>query len=95
MAGGVETFSDVPIRFSKPIRERMLKLGKAKGAGAADVAPLGGRRLIVFVLGGMCHSELRSVHEVARAPSRGLQERRRVEHNPFDEEVDQRRDHQG
>ena len=34
VAGGVETFSDVPIRFSKPIRERMLKLGKAKGAGA-------------------------------------------------------------
>ncbi|KAL1527555.1 hypothetical protein AB1Y20_008943 [Prymnesium parvum] len=31
IAGGVETFSDVPIRFSKPIRERMLSMNKAKG----------------------------------------------------------------
>ena len=49
VAGGVETFSDVPIRFSKKIRERMLKSQKAKGAkdylkllkglGAKDLAP--------------------------------------------------------
>jgi len=31
IAGGVETFSDVPIRFSKPLRERMLAMNKAKG----------------------------------------------------------------
>merc|ERR550537_1971040 len=31
IAGGVETMSDVPIKFSKPIRERMLALRKAKG----------------------------------------------------------------
>lgn len=31
VAGGVETFSDVPIRFSKPIRQRMIGMGKAKG----------------------------------------------------------------
>ena len=31
VAGGVETMSDVPIKFSKPIRERMLASRKAKG----------------------------------------------------------------
>jgi len=31
IAGGVETFSDVPIRFSRPIRERMIAMGKTKG----------------------------------------------------------------
>jgi len=31
IAGGVETFSDVPIRFSKPLRQRMLQMNKAKG----------------------------------------------------------------
>jgi len=31
IAGGVETMSDVPIKFSKPIRERMLGMRKAKG----------------------------------------------------------------
>eukprot|EP00283_Hemiselmis_rufescens_P004797 CAMPEP_0173428496 /NCGR_PEP_ID=MMETSP1357-20121228/7423_1 /TAXON_ID=77926 /ORGANISM="Hemiselmis rufescens, Strain PCC563" /LENGTH=450 /DNA_ID=CAMNT_0014392511 /DNA_START=101 /DNA_END=1453 /DNA_ORIENTATION=- len=30
MAGGVEVMSDLPIRFSRPIRKRLLKLGKAK-----------------------------------------------------------------
>jgi acetyl-CoA acyltransferase len=33
LAGGCETFSDVPIRFSKPIRERLLKAGKAMKQG--------------------------------------------------------------
>ena len=33
VAAGVETFSDVPIRFSKPIRQRLLKLGKAMKGG--------------------------------------------------------------
>jgi acetyl-CoA acyltransferase len=31
IAGGVETASDMPIKFSKPIRERMLNMRKAKG----------------------------------------------------------------
>lgn len=33
IAGGCETFSDVPIRYSKPIRSRLLKVGKAGKAG--------------------------------------------------------------
>eukprot|EP00640_Fibrocapsa_japonica_P001913 CAMPEP_0113938228 /NCGR_PEP_ID=MMETSP1339-20121228/4634_1 /TAXON_ID=94617 /ORGANISM="Fibrocapsa japonica" /LENGTH=438 /DNA_ID=CAMNT_0000941233 /DNA_START=83 /DNA_END=1399 /DNA_ORIENTATION=- /assembly_acc=CAM_ASM_000762 len=33
MAGGVETFSDLPIRLSKPIRQRLLGLGKAMKKG--------------------------------------------------------------
>lgn len=49
--GGVETFSDVPIRFSKPIRQRLLQLSKAmkkgpmgalgllKGLSLKDLAP--------------------------------------------------------
>lgn len=51
VAGGAETFSDVPIRFSKPIRSRMLQLNKAmkkgpmgalgllKGLSLKDLAP--------------------------------------------------------
>jgi acetyl-CoA acyltransferase len=49
IAGGVETMSDVPIKFSKPIRERMLasrkakglskKLGLLKGLKLKDLAP--------------------------------------------------------
>jgi len=31
IAGGVETFSDVPIRYSKPIRKRLIGMSKAKG----------------------------------------------------------------
>lgn len=51
VAGGAETFSDVPIRFSKPIRKRLLQvpkvskkgvpamLGLLKGLKFADIAP--------------------------------------------------------
>jgi acetyl-CoA acetyltransferase family protein len=49
IAGGVETMSDVPIKFSKPLRERMLasrkakglskKLGLLKGIKLKDLAP--------------------------------------------------------
>jgi acetyl-CoA acyltransferase len=49
MCGGVEVMSDLPIRFSRPIRKRLLKLGKAKttqakialfsGLGLGDLAP--------------------------------------------------------
>jgi acetyl-CoA acyltransferase len=49
VAGGVETMSDVPIRFSRNLRKRFLKLGKAKtalaqiklfaGVTPADFAP--------------------------------------------------------
>lgn len=51
IAAGVETFSDVPIRFSRPIRQRLLKANKAlkkgpagalgllKGLGLKDLAP--------------------------------------------------------
>lgn len=41
VAGGAETFSDVPIRFSKPIRSRLLGLGKAMKKG-----PLGALGLL-------------------------------------------------
>lgn len=51
VAGGCETFSDVPIRFSKPIRQRLLQASKAlkkgpmgalsllKGLSLKDLAP--------------------------------------------------------
>ena len=49
VAGGVETMSDVPIKFSKPLRERMLAsrkikstskmLGLLKGLKLKDLAP--------------------------------------------------------
>lgn len=51
IAGGVETFSDVPIRFSRPIRQRLLQLQKVmkkgplaalgllKGLSLKDLAP--------------------------------------------------------
>ena len=49
IAAGVETFSDVPIRFSKPIRQRLLKANKAlkkglwvlslEGLSLKDLAP--------------------------------------------------------
>lgn len=35
VAGGCETFSDVPIRFSKPIRQRLLQLPKASKKGVS------------------------------------------------------------
>lgn len=40
LAGGCETFSDVPIRFSKPIRERLLVAPKAMKKGAAGAIGL-------------------------------------------------------
>ncbi|DAZ99648.1 TPA: hypothetical protein N0F65_001885 [Lagenidium giganteum] len=40
LAGGVETFSDVPIRFSKPLRERMLAANKAMKGGVPAVLKL-------------------------------------------------------
>lgn len=49
LAGGVECMSDLPIRFSRPVRKRLLKLGKMKtvqqqlgllnGLTSADLAP--------------------------------------------------------
>ena len=50
------------------------KKGKAGGGaagGSGDVAATG-RRLIVFVLGGLCYSELRSMHELARQHNREI-----------------------
>ncbi|KAF4316682.1 hypothetical protein JM18_008249 [Phytophthora kernoviae] len=41
LAGGVETFSDVPIRYSKPIRERLINANKAMKEG-----PLGALKLL-------------------------------------------------
>ncbi len=40
MAGGCETFSDVPIRYSKPIRERLLKANKLMKGGLPALLPL-------------------------------------------------------
>lgn len=40
LAGGSETFSDVPIRFSKPVRQRMLGAGKAMKKGVPGVLKL-------------------------------------------------------
>jgi len=40
IAGGCETFSDVPIRFSRPIRKRLLGLAKASKKGPLGVLAL-------------------------------------------------------
>jgi len=40
VAGGAETFSDVPIRFSRPIRARLLKANKALKKGPMGVLKL-------------------------------------------------------
>ena len=52
--------------------ERTTGKQKGKGGGGADCAPVSGRRLIVFMLGGMSYSELRSVHEVERTRNRDI-----------------------
>lgn len=44
--------------------------GKAGGGAGGDAVPHTGRRVIVFMLGGMSYSELRSVHEVAEGARR-------------------------
>lgn len=40
VTGGAETFSDVPIRFSKPIRKRLLQVSKASKKGPMGVLGL-------------------------------------------------------
>lgn len=40
VAGGAETFSDVPIRFSKPLRQRFIQLPKTMKKGPLAVAKL-------------------------------------------------------
>ncbi|TMW62846.1 hypothetical protein Poli38472_005464 [Pythium oligandrum] len=40
VAGGVETFSDVPIRFSRPVRQRLIGLAKAMKGGPLGVLKL-------------------------------------------------------
>jgi len=40
VAGGCETFSDVPIRFSRPVRQRLIKAPKAMKKGAAGLLGL-------------------------------------------------------
>lgn len=40
LAGGCETFSDVPVRYSKPIRKRLLSMSKAMKKGPATVLGL-------------------------------------------------------
>ena len=40
LAGGCETFSDVPIRYSKPVRQRLIAAPKAMKKGAAGVMGL-------------------------------------------------------
>lgn len=40
LAGGVETFSDVPIRFSKPLRERLINANKAMKGGVPGILKL-------------------------------------------------------
>ncbi|GBG24228.1 Acetyl-CoA acetyltransferase, mitochondrial [Hondaea fermentalgiana] len=40
LAGGSETFSDVPIRFSKPVRERLINANKAMKKGPAGILKL-------------------------------------------------------
>lgn len=40
IAGGVETFSDVPIRFSKAVRQRLLQMPKASKKGPLGVLGL-------------------------------------------------------
>ncbi|KDO27769.1 hypothetical protein SPRG_07368 [Saprolegnia parasitica CBS 223.65] len=40
VAGGVETFSDVPIRFARPLRKRMIGAAKAMKGGPAGILKL-------------------------------------------------------
>lgn len=40
VAGGVETFSDVPIRFSRPVRQRFIGLAKATKGGVPGILKL-------------------------------------------------------
>jgi acetyl-CoA acyltransferase len=40
LAGGAETFSDVPIRYSKKVRERLLKANKLMKGGPMALLPL-------------------------------------------------------
>ncbi|KAF0687669.1 Aste57867_20653 [Aphanomyces stellatus] len=40
VAGGAETFSDVPIRFSRPLRKRFINAAKAMKAGPAGILKL-------------------------------------------------------
>ncbi|GLD95415.1 hypothetical protein PINS_up004059 [Pythium insidiosum] len=40
LAGGVETFSDVPIRFSRPVRQRLIGLQKAMKGGVPAILKL-------------------------------------------------------
>ena len=46
--------------------------GESKGKKAGGTVAVTGRRLIVFVLGGLTHSEIRGMHEVARALGREI-----------------------
>mmetsp|Transcript_61518 Transcript_61518/g.162860 ORF Transcript_61518/g.162860 Transcript_61518/m.162860 type:complete len:347 (-) Transcript_61518:42-1082(-) len=45
---------------------------RSKAAAAAGTVPASGRRLIVFVLGGATHSEMRAMYEVAKASGREI-----------------------
>lgn len=40
LAGGAETFSDVPIRFSRNLRKRLIQAPKAMKSGAAGILKL-------------------------------------------------------
>ena len=47
--------------------------GRAKEtSSASEVAPRAGPRLIVFVIGGMCHSEVRATYELSKKYQRDV-----------------------
>ena len=39
LAGGVETFSDAPIRYSRPIRKKLIMMSKAQPAARPPLSP--------------------------------------------------------
>ena len=63
--------SSLEFPFVDPAMGAASARAKSSKGGGSEVAA-SGRRIIVFALGGLCHSELRSMHELARAHGREI-----------------------
>ena len=58
--------------FAGPADGLLAAVSARAKSKAGGLVPATGRRLIVFVLGGMTFSELRAVHEVSRSTGREI-----------------------